>query len=44
MLAVYAAPFHNNRSKGPKDGMEKAIMKCAFRYELSNRRHGVSRQ
>lgn len=22
--AVYAAPFHNSRSKGPKDGMEKS--------------------
>lgn len=22
--AIYAAPFHNNRSKGPEDGMEKS--------------------
>ncbi len=24
-LAVYAAPFHNNRSEGPEDGMEKSF-------------------
>ena len=34
VLAVYAAPFHNNRSKGPKDGMEKSYNEILrlFRY------------
>ncbi len=26
--AVYAAPFHNNRSSGPGDGMEKSRVPC----------------
>ena len=41
--AVYAAPFHNDRSNGPKDGMEKSyaeihnildLMNCSGQYPV----------
>lgn len=32
LKAVYAAPFHNEKSSGPEDGMEKAIRKSTISW------------
>ena len=35
--AIYAAPFHNNRSNGPEDGMEKSYDEILRLFERLNR-------
>ena len=37
LTAVYAAPFHNSRSKGPRDGMEKSFEEILRVLELMKR-------
>jgi len=36
-LAIYAAPFHNSRSTGPKDGMEKSYLEIQTLLEKAGR-------
>ena len=38
LKAVYAAPFHNERSDGPGDGMEKSYQEIQKLFELAGRR------
>ena len=37
LKAVYAAPFHNERSSGPKDGMEKSYQEIRNLFRLAGR-------
>ena len=41
--ALYAAPFFNNRSEGPADGMEKSYREIQKLLELSGREYPVFR-
>ena len=37
LKAVYAAPFHNERSSGPRDGMEKSYQEILNLFRLAGR-------
>ena len=43
LLALYAAPFHNARSSGPKDGMEKSYLEIIKLLDLAGENVDVFR-
>lgn len=43
LKAIYAAPFHNARSAGPADGMEKSYQEIMKLLKLANRDYPVYR-